>query len=314
MENKEYYPEITLLKGIAILLVVMGHALPSCIDQNLWYNSFACYIIGTPQMAMFFIASGFLFSESISWKDFLNKKVRRLLVPYVSYWAIVAFLHVILSSYTLSGSYSFKDSIIFLFTGGIYWFLYVLLLIMIVVRLFQFKYGYLILSAICICISFVFLDLPMSANRFFNYTPFFIAGIYIRRHYSDIKSFMSRYQMPFMIGFCLLFVVTYFVIPETLFLGKMFGTLMFAFICLYINVKNKCGRILSYFGKYSLQYYINHLLIGTVAIKIASRFVFDSSLSCYVQWLMVFSLMLLFSFVGFEIQKRLKFLRIISGL
>ena len=314
MGNKEYYHELTLLKGIAILLVVMGHSLPSCIDQSLCYNSFACYIIRAPQMAMFFVASGFLFSESISWKNFLNKKLNRLLIPYVAYWAIVVLIHAFLSSYTFSGTYSLKESVISLFTGGTYWFLYVLLLIMIVVRFFQFKYGYFMLSAICICVSFIFLDLPMSANRFFNYTPFFIGGIYIRRHYSDIKPFICRYQMLFTIGFCLLFIVTYFIIPESLFIGKLFGTVMFAFVCLYINEKSKCGRMLSYFGKYSLQYYINHLLIGTIAIKIASRFVFGSPLSCYVQWLMVFSLMLVFSFVGIEIQKRLKFLRIISGL
>lgn len=314
MGNKVYYSEITLLKGIAILLVVIGHSQPSCIDQSIWFNSLIRYIIAVPQMPMFFVASGFLFSELINWKDFFGKKVRRLLVPYVSFGAIVMLLHIVLAKYTISGTYSFKEAIIFLFTGGTYWFLYVLFLIMMVVRLCRFHHGYLILALSCIVVSLIFDDMSLFFTRFFNYMPFFIAGIYIRRYYPKIRLLVYNYLPFFTIVAGILFIITYLVMPVTVFIGRILGTSVFLFLCMYINEKSSFGRLASYFGKYSLQYYINHLLIGTVAIKMSSLFIFDSPLSGYVQWLIVFLLMMTFSLIGLEIQKRSKYLRLISGL
>lgn len=77
-----YYSEITYLKGIAILFVILGHSLTPVLSLDTEINPILRFIIVEPQMSMFFVASGFLFSETIDWKTFFGKKIKRLMIPY----------------------------------------------------------------------------------------------------------------------------------------------------------------------------------------------------------------------------------------
>lgn len=74
--NQDRIPEMDILKGIAIVLVVVGHTkVPG--------NSFI-YLF---HMAVFFIASGYFYSDKSSeslravWK-FTKKKIRSLWLPF----------------------------------------------------------------------------------------------------------------------------------------------------------------------------------------------------------------------------------------
>ena len=60
MKEKVYYPELDVIKGIAILLIILGHSLcefPVNIDEQL--QSVIPYVDGF-SLAIFFVASGFL--------------------------------------------------------------------------------------------------------------------------------------------------------------------------------------------------------------------------------------------------------------
>ena len=72
VNSKPYYPEITCLKGIAILFVIMGHSLTPVLNLDTEISPILRYIIVEPQMSMFFIASGFLFSETLDWRTFFS--------------------------------------------------------------------------------------------------------------------------------------------------------------------------------------------------------------------------------------------------
>lgn len=72
--KKAYYPELDVIKGIAILLIILGHSLcefPVNIGEQL--SAVIPYVDGF-SLAIFFVASGFLFSTKDSWGVFLKKK------------------------------------------------------------------------------------------------------------------------------------------------------------------------------------------------------------------------------------------------
>lgn len=313
--HKPYYTEITLLKGIAIILVIMGHSLTPVLNLNTSINPILRFIVAEPQMAIFFIASGFLFSESIDWKTFFSKKIKRLVIPYVSFWCIIQFTHSVLTELTRSGVYDIGNEIVALLTGGHYWFLYDLLIIMITTRLFKgFKGGLILLTMIAVICRLSIGNMPTNMWRFFLYTPFFVAGIYVRRSYPVIKSFVSKYCLLIISISLIGFALCYMYEQREMYFGRITGTILFMTIC--ITASNKLTRIgiLSHFGKYSMQYYLNHIQTATVAIAIVSQLHLDFPYSNYIEWLLIFALMTFFSYVALLIEKRFKVLRIVTGL
>lgn len=101
MENKTYYPHLDLLKGLAILLMVMGHVLPWTIDSDIFHKPFmdldgnelqltlVYKIIYSFHMPLLFFVSGFLFYKPIKhdkhyFKDIVIKRTKRILIPYLA--------------------------------------------------------------------------------------------------------------------------------------------------------------------------------------------------------------------------------------
>lgn len=108
--KKVYYPYLDALKGLAIILMVMGHALAwsypdiSLLSKNLpelttseFYASFVWKVIYSFHMPLLICVSGYLFHKNISYnaafvKEQLKKRVTRLLIPYIVTGVFVLFL------------------------------------------------------------------------------------------------------------------------------------------------------------------------------------------------------------------------------
>lgn len=70
------------LKGAAIILVVLGHAISGCIDvvNKTTFWSYLYYLVESFQMPLFFCISGFLFSyvevcKHTNYLDIIKKKI-----------------------------------------------------------------------------------------------------------------------------------------------------------------------------------------------------------------------------------------------
>ena len=93
MGAKIYYQEVDILKGIAILGIILLHGLinsPVDINGNLGlYGD----IVRSFPLYLFFTVSGFFFypSANSSWKDFLIKKSKRLLIPMLFFHFIIIY-------------------------------------------------------------------------------------------------------------------------------------------------------------------------------------------------------------------------------
>ena len=79
---------------------------------------------------IFFVSSGFLFSNNLSWLDFFKKKIVRLIIPYIVFCLFTIILRMVFAPFTHSGAPSYLEAFYRVITGGYYWFLYALFLIM----------------------------------------------------------------------------------------------------------------------------------------------------------------------------------------
>lgn len=76
--------EIDILKSIGIILMIMGH---------IGFGSVFDYYIHSFHMPMFYFISGFLYKRSkLSFKDFVKKKVKSLIIPYI----VFAIFHLLI--------------------------------------------------------------------------------------------------------------------------------------------------------------------------------------------------------------------------
>lgn len=315
-ESSNYFIEINILKGLAILFVIWGHSPQMCGEVN----SLIYYTIITPQMVMFFVASGFLFSTKDTWQTFFSKKVMRLMVPYISFWMLLVFIHAVFASYTATGGYSLDYILTGLLTGKHYWFLWVLLWIMITVRLFCFRFGMVFLIVCSVITAFVFRDASLNLWRYFFYLLPFILGIYVRRIYPHVRDVIINHRC---LLFCLsisIFYLIYFInshyIDMDMYIGRFSGAIFFACLSVVLAIEfpqSMFVKFLSHFGKYSLQYYLIHILIMTVVCNVVNRFL-GGILCPDVQWFLNFILATLLSYIGLRIMMLTKFTRLICGL
>jgi fucose 4-O-acetylase-like acetyltransferase len=74
----ERFQWVDILKGIGIVTVVLGHALPSLSTYMYWFH-----------MPLFFFISGYLYKRK---DQFVENKARSLLIPYFFFWVFITLI------------------------------------------------------------------------------------------------------------------------------------------------------------------------------------------------------------------------------
>lgn len=201
-ENKK----ILFLQVFGIILVVIGHTGKMSNNLQRWIYSF--------HMPLFMFISGYLLNytnqgkiEDINLKEFLKKKIKRLLIPYFIISSLAYVPKYILNKFALRPvELTFNDYL----KGFIYpwdnpiiffWFLPTLLIIMMLVVLFikiiknlGMQYGMeilLIISAICTVFNKNKIEF-LNIEGVINYTFFFILGIYYLENEEKIENFLFK--------------------------------------------------------------------------------------------------------------------------
>lgn len=189
MANKVYFPEVDAVKGIAILLVILGHSFcvyPIDLDSQLselgaWVRSF--------QMPLFFIASGFVFSRAKSMHELLHKKFHRLFIPWLAFSVLSVALRIVFSSFTHSGKVDVWEAGSDIIQGKHYWFLYSLMCILLLVNLIKnnkvlwgLSLCSVVLGMYCNIVDFGYFTL----GRTCYYLPFFMLGTAFRQRYGGV--------------------------------------------------------------------------------------------------------------------------------
>ena len=87
----KHYREIDILRGIAIIMVFLGHAVivyPINLENVAWCRGLVAFISAV-HMPLFFIVAGFCFHRKSTYVDMVQKKIQRLLISYVHFVGIV---------------------------------------------------------------------------------------------------------------------------------------------------------------------------------------------------------------------------------
>ena len=203
---KVYYPYLDVLKGIAIILMVMGHVIPWTLDKsfihqpllslsgNELYLSLVYKIIYSFHMPLLFFVSGFLFYKPIKINDkffqkTLTKRINRILIPYFftgslllvsrghwGYWflqclffmdLLVAALMLITNKYHLNHK---KEFILYSVVGA-----------------FLYAFGKVFSSLEDETLGIVVI------GRLFMYYPAFVLGFFMNKYMKLKEFFMNRY-------------------------------------------------------------------------------------------------------------------------
>ena len=271
------------LRGLLILLVVLGHSL----QHGDYENRVAWNIIYSFHMAVFFTISGYVsYKENPSW-TILPKRAKQLLLPFVS-WSLLGLI---------IGNRLNLNSIteIILRPDNSYWFIYVLfvinLLFLIVNSLGKIIHNQNI--ALSICILSLVLIMVVTEFRIFGfqfislYFGFYVLGYWLKKYSVQITP-PNWGKYLFHVVICVLGLVWFALaifwkmheVPTPLqsfdflpasiltysyrYLTALVGSIFFIGLAMITmnNANNKIILWLVFLGKISLGIYIIHLFIG----------------------------------------------------
>lgn len=315
------YLELDVYRGIAIILVILFHSICSFpVDLESKFGSVKNFIL-VFFLQIFFIVSGLLYKDEDCWRVFLKKKTMRIFVPWFIFVIASISMRILASSFTRSqiGGF-FQELILAVTTGRYYWFLYALFIMMIMTKLAKNKYvitllgmGFLILYLADVKIPWNYLN----AKNLIVYYPWFVAGVISRNYYAKMSNSTSYHIHILSIISLILFI--------SLFLSKgvwinihYLNFLCSIFLCWSVWVLSiwiikviKEEKALVHLGIYSLQYYLNHLLIMLPCYYVGSIFY---TYSQFLSLVVNFMLALIISWLILMIEKRSSVFRRLCGL
>ena len=302
LKKADYFNEIDYMKGIAIILVFIGHAAtPSFLPRPDVYE-FIVQFIYMFHMPVFFFISGFLSLKLLDmnlktqYLPFIRKKLYRLGLPFLTISIITNALIIILKQVTNSpvGIKGLLDMIkvIFLYPEngimGALWFLYTLLFINILAPLIlKLPIKFTLVIAIILNIFFPNNISFLALNRVAFFLVFFLLGIIFRKFYSEAKALFEKNYF-LIISILIIGITTYiytsnfsinpYLLNLLIFISGFFGIILVYNLAKKIKSSNNMLKLI---GQHSIDIYIfswffqiaSMILISTI-LKIENYSIF----------------------------------------
>lgn len=256
-------PELDLMKGIATLLVVMGHVVLFSLKLE---DSAIVGLIAIFHMPIFFTVSGFLsYKPAPAYKlgeeaKRLFVRSRTLLVPLVA-WSLLSYL---LPDFPVGGTSVFYRNGYWFFLA-LWWCNVILFLLSYVVSqsrklaldVFLFLATFALIVAGRLCNFDLFGYFPIMSIQY--YFPFFAIG-FLMRKYASIQAFLLN-KYTYALGIAVVLLGWYFRGMQNygLFaLSALFAVIVAWLACREINPENRTSRVLSVIGQNTLPIYAIH--------------------------------------------------------
>ena len=321
MSEKERLTDIDRAKGLAILLVVLGHVVARrAPDGNEWYLTLK-EVIYTFHMPFFMYLSGFVFyfnrfdeTPLSKLSSFITKRAERLLVPFIAFGVIIilgkhildGFLHVDNISPDIS-----RDIInIFWETDKSaalsIWYVFVLFEISLIIVLVSYITNNIyIVIAVTLPLYYVAFPDIFYMERVFRYMPFFVIGGIVAKNRDVLLPMFDKYMMLFLFLFFACLVGFRFVsYNDTTFLVS--GILSIpALHALCRTDISKFGGFLYFLGLFSFSIY----LLNTIVIGVTKGVMFKILPWDNENFLIYFPVLTIAGVLGPYLIKRLVFSR-----
>ena len=322
---------IDYAKGIAILLVYMGHSIlyyPPGIFAGCQWSSVLSGMIVSCNMPLFFFISGLLFaySKKSNW-EVVKDKGRRLLIPYLFTMILVVIAKQFMPSdmaYNSNGGG--KHLILNLFVyGGDRWFVYVLMwvfLLSLPLRIFKSSKRIWIAIALSFGLTMAF-TLPdiFTFNKVVWYISFFLIGMFLNQYYGELRKRYIKYTLLVIGAFILLNIVfvreLMAMSPMQVILLPLTGTAFVMTIswllddwCKRESKQPAFAKYIAYCGRYSLQFYLFTFAYPLIRYFVVNVLHISSPIIIFS---LVFGLQLVVMTAIVEVTRRMKILKIPMG-
>lgn len=316
---------IDYAKGIAILLVYLGHSIIyHPIQLALLYNwcDILEIMISSFNMPMFFFISGLLFAYSKkSNLQIIKDKIYRLFIPYLFTMILVLIAKQLMPSGMAYKSVTGINILIDIFVyGGDRWFVYVLMWIFLFslpIRKIAKKYW--VFGIIAVCFMLTILDVMprlFLLKDVVRFMPFFLIGMFLSQCYTQVKSLTSHYLLAIIVIFALMNII--FVKPLIHFLPMKYillpltGTICFMALAFWMErfKTTAAASYVAYCGRYSLQFYLFTFAYPLIRYAVVVLWHISNP---FVIVFMVMTLQLIIITILIEITKRIKILKIPMG-
>lgn len=276
------------LKGAAIILVVLGHAISGCIDvvNKTTFWSYLYYLVESFQMPLFFCISGFLFSyvevcKYTNYIDVIKKKLIDIAIPYI----MGTLIYVIVGNLIGNTKYSLTAF------GSIwhkpishFWFLYIQLII----YMFSFVYIYLdkkyifFLTLLFYIGWYIYMHSEIRINietkflldRLLYYFCFFNVGFLINQYKLKDVYILKKSNLLIIGVLIVLYCFIYLYVYSLDIHQQPISKTIFAIIgmCIFINFINwlhvhKVRNILIILGENTLPIYMFHSIFVSIVRK-----------------------------------------------
>lgn len=291
--NSKKIQFINIARGIAILLVLIGHGLTDCFVQNgMWQSSiaeFSFQFIYSFHMPLFFLISGFCGYKAIQLEEgterriYAKKRFVRLMVPYFFWGGMYVFFDIV------GGNYTWKEFHLITYIYNLLkgdnanwqlWTLYTLFVCAILVLAF----GKICSAEVLTVIAFVVYSIRIIINQIdglpawgfytiFSKTTemffFYCIGILIRNKEKVICKITSKYLM-IIAGVLLIAANIIIYMRKTPWLSGVTGVSGIFFIfCISYYMENKAASIVfKICGDYCMPIYILANLVQVLLRRI----------------------------------------------
>lgn len=262
---------IDIIKGFAIILVVIGHYIPN--DAPNWYIEMR-NIIYVFHMPLFLFASGYVyqtFRSDISIMKFYKKKVERLMIPYITTSIIVILIKMLVESIMPVENPVEIDSIVKIFylpeAGYYLWYIWSLFTIFLFIPFINTPIKIISLFVLSLIVP----HLPIEWTEVFSLKQtvlmlqYFIAGVLIAE-YGGVKQQIERFPIVASIIMLLLFVVGYYYRNiEIVWLKNIWNVVLpyigICLMCLIAMAVKRCGgavKLFTFLSSCSFIIYLFH--------------------------------------------------------
>lgn len=282
--SDRYYSEVNVVRGLALISVVLGHSFPDgdigpALFSAKWIRSYL-YLF---HMGVFFILSGFVMSARLYrgtyiLKNEIWKKVSRLLFPYFFYSILTLLPKLILTKYV--NNPVDLDSLWMVLLGrspnGGMWFLWHLLLISVdflcVMRILSnTRQG--IKTAVLMTIGIIgycFYEFDKTGILSYSckYVLFFSIGVVFGRYYDLVKNYFRLISTLILLAVDWMIACPELNIPVVYGVTGLIGFYGIFSVGVYVNEKNtRIKQALDYLGKNSYGIYLLSYL-GQIPLRI----------------------------------------------
>jgi len=308
--DRERFVEMDVLKGLLIVLVVVGHLIPQFVAEVSWTGwrvlFFAVY--GFHMQAFAFVA-GFCSARLLELLDatagcaFARRRAERLMVPYFVWGGLYFVARLIVPSLGAE-NYDFSRAWQFLIgynPDGALWFLWTLFAATLIVQgsLRVCSLGRLTAGAVLLCTLALWTQpcqaLPVAVNMLPLFVVFFSVGLLVRSHAAAVRPFLGN--LIFGVGAVVVWCLVQTLHPLTVMdipwylpgVTSVLGTAAFLFLSVRIARSSLCLKTPFVF----LSAYAMEIFILAEPVKVVCRMAFRRmGLPVSVSFAIMFVLML----------------------